>query len=144
VFCDLDRFKHINDTHGHAVGDEILRTVGRRLAQGLADAEVVARIGGDEFVVVVSGVEQPDAPTLLRRIDLAFTGEPIYVRGLPLQITSSLGLACEPGRPERRLAPAQRVEELLSRADREMYAHKRSRAGMNRLMTLAETRKDAG
>jgi diguanylate cyclase (GGDEF)-like protein len=144
VFCDLDRFKHINDTHGHAVGDEVLRTVGHRLAQSLANAEVVARIGGDEFVVVASGVEQPDAPNLLRRIDNVFAGEPIYVRGLPLRVTSSLGLVCEPGRPERRLALARRVEELLSCADREMYAHKRSRAGMNRLMTLAETRKDAG
>ena len=55
VFCDLDRFKQINDTHGHAIGDQVLQVTGRRLAQQFADAEVVARIGGDEFVVVMAG-----------------------------------------------------------------------------------------
>ena len=140
VFCDLDHFKQINDTHGHAIGDEVLRVTGRRLAQHLADAEVVARVGGDEFVVVLSGVDQADSALLLQRIDQAFAGEPVYAGGLSLQVTSSLGLVCEPDRPERRLAPGRRVEELLSRADREMYAHKRSRAAMNRLLTRVETR----
>jgi diguanylate cyclase (GGDEF)-like protein len=139
VFCDLDRFKQINDTHGHAVGDEVLRATGRRLAQHLADAEVVARIGGDEFVVVLSGADRADSALLLQRVDQAFAGEPVYAGGLLLQVTSSLGLVCEPDRPERRLAPGQRVEELLTRADREMYAHKRSRAAMNRPQTRAET-----
>ncbi len=79
VFCDLDHFKHINDTHGHAVGDEVLRVTGRRLAQHFADADVVARIGGDEFVVVLSGVGQPDSALLLQRIDQAVhAGEPVY------------------------------------------------------------------
>jgi diguanylate cyclase (GGDEF)-like protein len=126
VFCDLDHFKQINDTHGHAIGDEVQRVTGRRLAQHLADAEVVARIGGDEFVVVLSGVDQADSALLLQRVDQAFAGEPVYAGGLPLRVTASLGLVCEPDRPERRLTPGRRVEELLIRADREMYAHKRS------------------
>ncbi len=138
VFCDLDHFKQINDAHGHAIGDEVLRVTGRRLAQRLADAEVVARIGGDEFVVVLSGVEHADSAALLQRIDQVFAGEPVYAGGLCLQVTSSLGLVFEPDRPERRLAPVRRVEELLSSADREMYAHKRSRAAMSRLLTRAE------
>jgi diguanylate cyclase (GGDEF)-like protein len=144
IFCDLDRFKQINDTHGHTIGDEVLRVTGRRLAQHLADAEVVARIGGDEFVVVLTGVEQADSALLLKRVEQAFTGEPVYAGGLSLQVTSSLGLVREPDRPERRLAPGRRVEELLNRADREMYAHKRSRAAMNRLLTHMETEKPAG
>jgi diguanylate cyclase (GGDEF)-like protein len=139
VFCDLDRFKQINDTYGHAVGDEVLRATGRRLAQSLADLEVVARISGDEFVVVAAGVEQADAPMLLRRIDQAFTGAPVSTGGLRLRVTSSMGLVCEPARPENRRAPARRVEELLRGADREMYAHKRSRVGVDRLLTLART-----
>ena len=138
VFCDLDHFKEINDTHGHAVGDEVLRETGWRLAQRLADADVVARIGGDEFVVVAAGVEWADAQRLLQRIDQAFADTPVHTGGLSLRVTSSLGLVCEPGRSEGRLAAAQRVEELLDRADREMYAHKRSRVGVSRLLRRAE------
>jgi len=138
VFCDLDRFKQINDTHGHTVGDSVLQKAGRRLAHSLADAEVVARIGGDEFVVVAAGVGQADAPALLGRIDEAFSGTPVYVGRLCLRVTSSLGLVCEPARPAGLLDPARRVEALLRAADREMYAHKRSRAGVKRLLTLSE------
>jgi diguanylate cyclase (GGDEF)-like protein len=144
VFCDLDHFKHINDEHGHAIGDEVLRVIGRRLAQHLADADVVARIGGDEFVVVISGTDPADSALLLQRIDRAVAGEPVYAGGLCLEVTSSLGLIREPEQPERRLAPVRRVEEVLSRADREMYAHKRSRAAMSRLLTRAEARLDQG
>jgi diguanylate cyclase (GGDEF)-like protein len=140
VFCDLDRFKRINDTHGHAVGDEVLRAVGARLARRLASADVVARIGGDEFVVVAAGVRQQDAPGLLRRIEEAFTRDPVSVGDLSLQVSSSLGLVCEPGGDGgRRGSAAERAEELLSSADREMYAHKRSRAGVHRLLQLAES-----
>ena len=136
VFCDLDRFKQINDTHGHAVGDVVLRETGWRLAHQLADADVVARIGGDEFVVVAAGVERADAQILLQRIEQAFADTPVHTAGLSLQVSSSLGLVCEPGQSQGWLAPTRRAEELLDRADREMYAHKRSRAGVNRLATL--------
>jgi diguanylate cyclase (GGDEF)-like protein len=138
VFCDLDQFKRINDTHGHAVGDEVLRAMGARLARRLAAADVVARIGGDEFVVVAAGVRQQDAPRLLRRIEEAFARDPVRIGDLSLHLSSSLGLVCEPGgtgvRPG---SSAERAEELLSNADREMYAHKRSRAGVHRLEQLA-------
>ena len=147
VFCDLDHFKRINDTHGHAVGDEVLRVTGARLAQRLRDADAVARIGGDEFVVVAAGVRQEDAPALLRRIDEAFAGDPVHTGGVSLHVSSSLGLVCEPGGEVGRPGSvAQRAEELLSSADREMYARKRSRAGVHRLLQLAETetRPDAG
>lgn len=143
VFCDLDQFKHINDTHGHVVGDEVLRMTGHRLARHLTDADVVARIGGDEFVVVLSGADQADPARLLERIDRAIAGEPVQVGNVSLPVTASLGLVREPERAERRLAPRRRVEEVLSRADREMYAHKRSRAAMNRLLTRAQAPPDA-
>src|SRR5207248_119224 len=90
VFCDLDHFKEINDTYGHAIGDEVLRVTGRRLAQHLADADVVARIGGDEFVVVLTGVHKADSALLLKRVGQAFAGEPVYAEGLALRVTSSL------------------------------------------------------
>ena len=145
VFCDLDHFKRINDEHGHAVGDEVLRATGARLSHRLGAADVVARIGGDEFVVVAAGMCQEDAPALVARIDEAFTGSPVQVGGLSLRLSCSLGLVCEPGSAESGLgSAAQRAEELLSSADREMYAHKRSRAGVDRLLQLAETPPDAG
>jgi diguanylate cyclase (GGDEF)-like protein len=140
VFCDLDHFKRINDTHGHAVGDEVLRAMGARLARRLAATDVVARIGGDEFVVVAAGVRQQDAPGLLRRIEEAFARDPVHIGDLSLHLSCSLGLVCEPGgagvRPG---SAAERAEELLTNADREMYAHKRSRAGVHRLLQLAES-----
>jgi diguanylate cyclase (GGDEF)-like protein len=145
VFCDLDHFKRINDTHGHAVGDEVLRVTGTRLAERLRDADVVARIGGDEFVVVAAGLHEHDAPVLLERIDAAFAADPVRIGNLSLHLSCSLGLVCESGASD--VPPgsaAQRAEELLSSADREMYAHKRSRAGVHRLLQLADTQPDAG
>jgi diguanylate cyclase (GGDEF)-like protein len=140
VFCDLDQFKRINDTHGHAAGDEVLRVMGTRLARRLTAADVVARIGGDEFVVVAAGVQQHDAPGLLRRIEEAFASDPVRIGDLSLNVSCSLGLVCEPGRADAWPgSAAERVEELLSNADREMYAHKRSRAGVQRLLQLAES-----
>ena len=140
VFCDLDNFKQINDTDGHAVGDEVLRAIGSRLTRRLAAADVVARIGGDEFVVIAAGVRQPDAPGLLRRIEGAFTRDPVRIGDLSLDLSCSLGLVFEPGGAD--VGPgsvAERAEELLSNADREMYAHKRSRAGVHRLQQLVES-----
>jgi diguanylate cyclase (GGDEF)-like protein len=144
VFCDLDHFKRINDTHGHAVGDEVLRVAGARLTRRLSAADVVARTGGDEFVVVAAGVRQEDAPALLRRIDEAFTGDPVRIGGLSLRLSCSLGLVCEPGGTPnvRRDSVATLADELLNSADREMYAHKRSRAGVDRLLQFAETQPD--
>lgn len=141
VFCDLDRFKEINDTYGHAVGDAVLCQTGRRLAHLLADVDVVARIGGDEFVLVASGIAPHDGRALLRRVDAAFAAEPVQVGALRLRVNSSLGLVCEPGGAGRaeHSDPARRAAELLRSADREMYAHKRSRAGVDRLLTMAES-----
>jgi diguanylate cyclase (GGDEF)-like protein len=100
----------------------------------------VARIGGDEFVVVAAGVRQQDAPRLLRRIEEAFARDPVRIGDLSLHLSCSLGLVCEPGGAG--VGPgsaAERAEELLSNADRKMYAHKRSRAGVRRLLQLAES-----
>ena len=143
IFCDLDNFKLINDTHGHAIGDQVLRAMGERLTRRLAGADVVARIGGDEFVVVAAGVEQQDAPGLLRRIEEAFARDPVRIGQLNLHLSCSLGLVWEPGGADVQPgSAAERAEELLSSADREMYAHKRSRAGIHRLqqMTLNQPR----
>lgn len=92
LFCDLDRFKSINDTFGHAIGDELLRLAGRRL-QGCARADdLVARLGGDEFVVFVRETDRQRIEVLARRIVDAFA-QPFTVEGRVLDVGMSIGLS---------------------------------------------------
>ncbi len=140
VFCDLDRFKEVNDSRGHAVGDSVLRVVAERLRGAVRGEDVVARVGGDEFVVVAAGIGSDEAKVLMDRIDQAFA-HPMAVGGAKLLVGVSLGLAYEPARLENALAPEERAQELLGSADREMYARKRARASFTRLLTPAWARR---
>jgi diguanylate cyclase (GGDEF)-like protein len=140
VFCDLDRFKEVNDTHGHGAGDLVLRLVAERLRAAVRGEDVVARVGGDEFVVVAAGIGYEEALALVDRIDQAFS-HPVMVAGDRMLVRASLGLAYEPARPENVLAPEERAQELLGSADREMYARKRSRASFTRLTARALARR---
>jgi diguanylate cyclase (GGDEF)-like protein len=136
VFCDLDRFKEINDSRGHGPGDQVLRLVAQRLRAVVRGEDVVARVGGDEFVVVTTGVGSPEALALVDRIDQAFA-HPMTVEGERLLVRLSLGLAYEPSRVENGLLPEERAKELLSSADQAMYARKRSRAAFSRMSERA-------
>ncbi|MBS2965609.1 diguanylate cyclase [Actinocrinis puniceicyclus] len=140
VFCDLDRFKEVNDTYGHSVGDLVLRLVAERLRAAVRGEDVVARVGGDEFVVVAAGIGYEEALALVDRIDQAFS-HPVAAGDSRLLVRASLGLAYEPSRPENVLAPEERAQELLGSADREMYARKRSRASFTRLTARALARR---
>jgi diguanylate cyclase (GGDEF)-like protein len=140
IFCDLDKFKDVNDTHGHGVGDTVLRLVAERLRSAVRGEDVVARVGGDEFVVVAAGIGPDEALALVDRIDQAFS-HPMAVDGEKMLVRGSLGLAYEPARPENALAPDERAQELLGSADREMYARKRSRATFTRLTAQALRRR---
>ena len=134
VFCDLDQFKQINDTHGHAVGDEVLRAMGARLARRLAAATSSPGSAGTSSWWSRPGSSSVMRPRLLRRIEEAFARDPVHTGDLSLHLSCSMGLVCKPGGAG--VPPgsaAERAEELLSNADREMYAHKRSRAGVHRL-----------
>lgn len=142
VFCDLDRFKEVNDTHGHGAGDLVLRLVAERLRAAVRGEDVVARVGGDEFVVVAAGIGYEEALALVDRIDQAFS-HPVVVAGGRMLVRASLGLAFEPARPENVLAPEARAQELLGSADREMYARKRSRASLTRLTARALARRES-
>ncbi|MGH6656920.1 MAG: diguanylate cyclase [Actinocrinis sp.] len=141
IFCDLDRFKEVNDTHGHGVGDTVLRLVAERLRAAVRGEDVVARVGGDEFVVVAAGIEADEALALVDRIDQAFS-HPVSIEvDTRMLVRASLGLAYEPARPQNALAPEVRAQELLGSADREMYARKRSRASFTRLTARALARR---
>ena len=113
VLVDLDGFKSVNDTLGHAYGDELLRQVAERLTGCLRSGDEVTRIGGDEFVLVLDGLQ--DAPSVSERV-LAALREPVQVAGSSLPVRASLGLALT--------SDAATPDELLRNADLAMYTSK--------------------
>jgi diguanylate cyclase (GGDEF)-like protein len=96
LLLDLDRFKHVNDALGHAVGDRLLVEVGRRLTRTVRPQDLVARLGGDEFAILAPRlVDAQQAPALARRVTGALT-EPVWLDGLPLDVSGSIGIALYP------------------------------------------------
>ncbi len=123
LYLDLDRFKEINDTLGHDAGDELLRQVGSRLRSSIRESDTVARIGGDEFTMVLSDVQEvEDLRTAVRKILTAFRNA-FSVQQEELQVTASIGISIY---PDDERDPAS----LLKTADRAMYFAKQ--AGKNR------------
>jgi diguanylate cyclase (GGDEF)-like protein len=122
LVVDLDRFKEINDTFGHSVGDEVLKTVAARLKSAVRVEDIVARLGGDEFVVLQIGMNQPDGATYLATRLLKLLAEPIEINELQLVCAASMGVAISP-------ADTEDWEELLSRADIALYRAKEEGRG---------------
>ena len=121
LYIDIDDFKQVNDSLGHATGDLLLREVARRLQLCVRETDTVARLGGDEFVVLLEDVQTPeDAKTVADKIRDA-TSHPIDVDGRVLRILASIGFALYPEH-------GQDVEQLLKHADEAMYTDKRSKA----------------
>ncbi len=121
LFVDLDRFKQVNDSFGHAVGDQVLQTVGARIRSELGAADAGGRFGGDEFGILLRDTDEPAARAVAARIIRA-VGQPILVDGYVVRVDASVGLALAgggPGRPER----------LLRAADQAMYRAKKAGPG---------------
>lgn len=118
LFIDLDGFKSINDTLGHAIGDTVLQIVAQRLQRGLRADDVVGRLGGDEFLVLLSGHTSPDdMDGLIQRLRRAMS-EPIIARGHRIYVNASIGItALEPSDPRT-------PEAVLHDADLAMYRAK--------------------
>jgi diguanylate cyclase (GGDEF)-like protein/PAS domain S-box-containing protein len=117
LFLDLDGFKAVNDRYGHELGDEVLRRVGARFTAVVRPSDTVARIGGDEFVVLVEANEPTDLQPVVARLAATFD-EPLHVALGPGEVGVSIGTAWVQGGDS---TPA----ELLRRADADMYRHKR-------------------
>jgi diguanylate cyclase (GGDEF)-like protein len=121
VFIDLDGFKDVNDTHGHAVGDEVLRIVARRLGGALRPQDAIARFGGDEFIALCEGVDEAGAELIAGRLTRSIV-EPIALPdGSWVQVSASVGYAVAGDADSD-------AEALLARADAAMYGVKRVRA----------------
>jgi diguanylate cyclase (GGDEF)-like protein/PAS domain S-box-containing protein len=114
LFIDLDRFKKVNDTLGHAAGDEVLRQAGARIRACVRDVDTVARLGGDEFVVLLEADVRPDTPGIIgERIRAAF-GAPFDWKGTEVRCGASVGVSLYPDH-------AADSASLLQSADAAMY-----------------------
>ena len=117
IVLDLDGFKEINDSYGHAVGDELLCAVANRLTDAVRAVDTVARLGGDEFALVIEDVDEAGKELVIERVKRALAA-PFLIQGQPRQIGGSFGMALSRGNID---AP----NDMLRRADMAMYAAKR-------------------
>jgi diguanylate cyclase (GGDEF)-like protein len=119
LFVDLDRFKFVNDTFGHAVGDKLLLAITKVLMSNVREGDLVARQGGDEFVVALAGVSNGDAAAAIASKLVAQLGTPFHVDGKLLSISASVGVALYPH-------DGSDVQAIVKSADAAMYAVKAS------------------
>jgi diguanylate cyclase (GGDEF)-like protein/PAS domain S-box-containing protein len=119
-YIDLDDFKHVNDDYGHAVGDEVLRTVAARLSGAVRGGDIVARVGGDEFVVVSNALDSPDEASALGRRIRDVVALPISFPNRQIQVAVSVGIG---------FANGADPDILLSDADDALYRAKRTGRG---------------
>ena len=118
LFLDLDNFKSINDTSGHSAGDELLRTIGLRLADALREGDTVARLGGDEFGILLESVDDQELVSRVVERLLEVVRKPLSVEGREISIRCSIGIAMAPESVE------VTVDEMLRNADVAMYQAK--------------------
>lgn len=120
LVCDLDRFKAVNDTYGHLIGDAVLKEVSERLRRTVRGQDMVARFGGDEFAILLA--DSSCAPSVCERL-IASVNEPMIIEGLRVEIGLSIGVA------HAAVEPVDNPDELIKRADMALYRAKR--AGRN-------------
>jgi len=125
LLCDVDHFKSINDTHGHLIGDEVLREAARRLLLSVRSYDYVGRYGGEEFLIILNNCDPVSAPRRAEEIRRSLSDTPVHTSIGPLLVTMSMGVH------QTANWGAQSVEELLHQVDGAMYAAKA--AGRNRL-----------
>jgi diguanylate cyclase (GGDEF)-like protein len=119
VYLDLDEFKPVNDRHGHAAGDAVLRAVAAALVRHVRASDVVARIGGDEFVVLLWNVNDTDATAKAAALEAAVYATPVRWAASTLVVGASAGVAF--------IGPLDTQAEVLASADAAMYARKAER-----------------
>jgi len=119
VYLDLDQFKPVNDRYGHAAGDAVLKAVASTLVRHVRASDVVARIGGDEFVVLLWNVDELAAASKAAALEAVIDATPVRWKSSTLAVGASAGVAL--------LAPLDTPAAVLARADAKMYARKSAR-----------------
>ena len=121
ILLDVDHFKRVNDTHGHLAGDEVLKAIGQRISGVVAEHDIVARFGGEEFAVLLSDVDAAAATDIAERCRQAVAQQPFVTSVCQLPITISLGVA-----DVASLASSDHHDRLVEAADAKLYEAKRS------------------
>jgi diguanylate cyclase (GGDEF)-like protein/PAS domain S-box-containing protein len=133
LFLDLDHFKHVNDTLGHAVGDELLKVVAQKLQAQVRQSDTVARLGGDEFVIVLDNPASREEVVQIAKRIIAVIHEPFELRGRTAQVGTSIGIALYP-------EDGATAAELIKHADVAMYESKGTGRNKYRFFTPETTR----
>ena len=121
IYIDLDGFKPVNDRHGHAAGDAVLKAVAAMLTRNVRASDTVARLGGDEFGLILWNLGEGDAASKAWALEAAVTEAAVDWEGEPLAVGASIGFAM--------LGPEDELADVLARADQAMYARKAARKG---------------
>lgn len=129
MFIDLDGFKEVNDHFGHAAGDHLLVTTGQRIVEQLRQTDTVARIGGDEFIVIMTNIKHVKAIDQVAKKIIHAVKQPVFYREQALYVTASIGISQYP-------LHGTTGSELLQKADQAMYATKS--CGKNNFLTFSE------
>ena len=130
MFLDLDRFKNVNDTLGHSLGDELLKAVAARLRSALREGDSIARMGGDEFTVLMTDLGTSDGAATIAQKLIDAISQPMRIEGHDLFITTSIGIAVYP-------SDGDSAEVLLKNADHAMYRAKEAGRNSYQLCTPA-------
>jgi diguanylate cyclase (GGDEF)-like protein len=117
LMVDVDNFKHINDTMGHAMGDQVLITIGARLQESLRSTDTVARMGGDEFTVLLTGLNSPEEAQKIASHLVSKISEPMVLQGIRVEVSVSVGVATYP-------EDGSDVKTLLRNSDAALYQAK--------------------
>jgi diguanylate cyclase (GGDEF)-like protein len=134
MFLDIDSFKLVNDTLGHSLGDELLKVLASRLMTALREEDTIARMGGDEFTVLLSNIKSPDDAALIAQKLLEAVAQPTRVEGHELFVTTSIGIALYP-------QDGDSAESLLKNADNAMYRAKEIGPNQYQLCTTEMNRR---
>jgi diguanylate cyclase (GGDEF)-like protein len=119
LFIDLDGFKQVNDSRGHDIGDLLLKDVAKRLRDAVRDSDTVARMGGDEFTVILTRMQMPGDPAIVAQKILASLMRPFRLQGHECAVGASIGITWYPGDGED-------GETLIKKADAAMYQVKQN------------------